>query len=139
MSSGGRALIQRPPSAGEEDGDRALVESTFSDAAQEQVTNAAGAPRPDDEQLRATRCDRTEEIAQRFAVDEDGPRVPSDAFEYLNRAAAKKEPPVRATTEPAFQCLKLLNRSFGTRRCRASRLRQPPCVTTRKCEVFPCW
>ena len=50
------------------------------------MPDAAGAPRPDDEQLRARRDHGTEEIAQRFAVDEHGPRVPSDAFELGRRA-----------------------------------------------------
>src|SRR6185436_10784998 len=85
MGSGGRALIQRPPSAGEEDGDRALVESTFSDAAQEQVTNAAGAPRPDHEQLRASGGHGAEEIAKRFAAHERSTRLPSATLELRSR------------------------------------------------------
>jgi hypothetical protein len=39
-------------------------ENTFSDAAQEQVPKAGGAPRPDDEQLPAGASHRAEEIAQ---------------------------------------------------------------------------
>ena len=77
----------RPPrSAREEDGDLALVKSTFSDAAQEQVTNAAAPPRPEGEQLRAGGAHRAEEIAQRFAVHERGTRVPSATFELGLRA-----------------------------------------------------
>jgi hypothetical protein len=50
------------------------------------VTKAAGAPRTDDEQLRAGGSHSAEEIAQRFAVNEDGPRVPSAALEFGRRA-----------------------------------------------------
>jgi hypothetical protein len=50
------------------------------------VTNATGAPRPDDEQLGAGGSHSAEEIAQRFAVNEDGPRVPSAALEFGRRA-----------------------------------------------------
>ena len=63
----------------DQDADWRPVERTLGDTAQQQVPDPAGAPCPDDEQLRATRGDGIEEFAQRFAVDVSRPRLPAGA------------------------------------------------------------
>ena len=73
-------------SACDEDGYWTVIKGSLGNTPEKQVTDAAGAPRAHNEQLRSADRDRSEQIAQRFAIGNNRTSLPSGASQQSRRA-----------------------------------------------------
>jgi hypothetical protein len=81
-----RVLFAMVRSASKQDWNGGPVEDAFGDTPQEQMANAAGASRPDNQQLRPGRAHSGDQFAQRFAGSQFGTSPPPAALEFVGGA-----------------------------------------------------